>query len=77
MQTEAAARVWKPGTRLRVDLQLCRTLQRGRWTAELSVPGVTGRLSFPSLRALADYIARLEAGTAAAPTRERPPPAPR
>jgi hypothetical protein len=47
-----------------VDLQLCRALQRGHWTAELSVPGVPGRLSFPSLRALGHYIARLEAASA-------------
>ncbi len=74
--TQPTANAWAPGTLLRVDLQLCRSVRRGSWTAELSVPGITGRLSFPSLRALGLYIARLETDAQGASARPRPEDAP-
>lgn len=47
---------------LRVQLSRHGTPPHAHWTAELSVPGVGGRLSFPSLQSLMDYVARLEPG---------------
>jgi hypothetical protein len=47
-----------------LTLQLRLHLQRAdtgrRWSAELTLPGTSGRLAFPDLEALARYLARLD-----------------
>lgn len=45
---------------VRLELQLRRAQPGGPWTAEIAVPGTSGRLAFPTLNALFSYLARLE-----------------
>jgi hypothetical protein len=48
---------------LRLRLRLTRTRSHAGWTAQLSVPGMSGHLMFPTLRDLIDWIARLDTAT--------------
>lgn len=45
---------------LRLDVHLSRVGSASAWSGEVTVPGRTDRLSFPTLPALIAWIARLE-----------------
>ena len=45
---------------LRLDVHLSRVGSASAWSCEVTVPGRTDRLSFPTLPALIAWIARLE-----------------
>lgn len=59
----AAQDLRDPGTAsqcMQLRLQLRREHPAAPWSAELAVPGAGGRLTFPTLDALARWLARLD-----------------
>jgi hypothetical protein len=46
--------------KMRFELQLSRSSAASGWSAELMVPGTSGRLTFPTLKGLLDYLSRLD-----------------
>jgi hypothetical protein len=52
---------------IRLELQLRRSHPGEPWSAEIALPGTSGRLAFPTLALLFGYLSRLE--------RPQPPPA--
>ena len=53
-------RTEEPPLSLRLELQLRRSDNRSPWTAEVGLPGTSGRLTFPTLSDLFGYLARLD-----------------
>jgi len=60
MEPATSPRTDDPTLSVRLELHLRRSHPGARWSAEVAVPGNSGRLTFPTLSELFGYLSRLE-----------------